>query len=207
MTRFAGCVAMLLGEMPSRPAEMLNFRQGDYAFKGRVRGDLSAFRTTALIGAAAILFAALHFGMGIGMQLSQLHKLDKAIGRIAAPALGPNPPADAVPALRAGIVKMNKRLALIGGNTSVNSPIDALLAVSRDLPKRFPVEMFDVSIDTTGLKLSGEADSFGTIDQMKKALNNDPYFGAIEVSHAKAATDGKVEFQLDARFKDAITEQ
>ena len=29
--------------------------------------------------------------------------------------------------------------------------------------------------------------------------------GNIEVSHAKAATDGKVEFQVIARFKDAIT--
>jgi hypothetical protein len=25
------------------------------------------------------------------------------------------------------------------------------------------------------------------------------------VSHAKAATDGKVEFQVEAKFKDAIT--
>lgn len=207
MTRFAGCVAMLLGEMPTRPTEMLNFRQGEFAFKGRVRGDLSAFRTTALFGAAAVLLALLHLSLGIATQLSQLHALDRAIGKIAAPALGPNPPADSVAALRAGIIKMNKRLALIGGNTSINSPIDALLAVSRDIPKRFPVEMLDVAVDTSGLKLSGEADSFGTVDQMKKALGNDAYFGAIEVTHAKAATDGKVEFQLDARFKDAITDQ
>lgn len=207
MTRYAGCVAMLLGEMPARPAEMLNFRQGEFAFRGRIRGDLSAFRTTALIAAGVLLFAILHLSLGIATQLSRLGALDRAIGTIAAPALGPNPPPDAVAALRAGIIRMNKRLALIGGNTSINSPIDALLAVSRDIPNRFPVEMLDVAIDTSGLKLSGEADSFGTVDQMKKALSNDEYFGAIEVSHAKAASDGKVEFQLDAKFKDAITEQ
>ena len=40
---------------------------------------------------------------------------------------------------------------------------------------------------------------------MKKALQKDDYFGNIEVSHAKAATDGKVEFQVLAKFKDAIT--
>ena len=55
------------------------------------------------------------------------------------------------------------------------------------------------------MRLSGEADSFGTIDQIKKSLTQDDYFANIEVSHAKAATDGKVEFQLEAKFKDAIT--
>ncbi len=79
-----------------------------------------------------------------------------------------------------------------------------MLAVSRDVPKRFPVEMLDIVVDESGLQLSGEADSFTTVDQMKKSLQKDDYFGNIEVSHAKAATDGKVEFQVIARFKDAI---
>ena len=121
------------------------------------------------------------------------------------PALGPNPPDDAVAALRSGIIKMSKRLALIGGNSGKDSPLEALLAVSRDVPKRFPVEMQDIAVDESGLRLSGEADSFTTVDQMKKALQQDDYFGNIEVSHAKAATDGKVEFQVEAKFKDAIT--
>lgn len=205
MSRFAGCVAMLLGELPSKPAEALNFRQGEFAFKGRIRGDLSAFRTSGILAAAVALFALVHVGLGIGAKLVRLHSLDRQVGAIAAPALGPRAPADAVAALRSGIIKMNKRLALIGGNTSTNSPLDALLAVSRDLPTRFPVEMQDVAIDAGGLKLSGEADSFGTIDQIKKALTQDDYFGTIEVSHAKASTNGKVEFQLDAKFKDALS--
>ena len=50
-----------------------------------------------------------------------------------------------------------------------------------------------------------KADSFTTVDQMKKSLKQDDYFGNIEVTHAKAATDGKIEFQVLAKFKDAIT--
>ncbi len=59
--------------------------------------------------------------------------------------------------------------------------------------------------DENGLRLSGEADSFATVDQMKKTLQQDSYFGNIEVSHAKAGTNGKVEFQVEAKFKDALT--
>src|SRR6202035_2791393 len=139
----------------------------------------------AIIGAAAIVLALTHFGLGVGTQLHRLHTLNRQIAGMTTPALGPNPPDDAVAALRSGIIKMSKRLALIGGATGKDSPLDALLAVSRDIPKRFPVEMQDVTIDGSGVRLSGEADSFGTIDQIKKSLTQDNYFGSIEVSHAK----------------------
>jgi hypothetical protein len=207
MSRFAACIAMLMCELPTKPVELLNFRQGEFVFKGRIRGDLSAFYTTGTIAAIAILLGLLHFSLGVGTQLHRLHALNRQIATLTIPALGPNPPDDPVTALRTGIIKMSKRLALIGGNSAKDSPLDALLAVSRDVPKRFPVEMQDVIVDDSGLRLSGEADSFTTVDQMKKALLQDDYFGNIEVAHAKAATDGKVEFQVEAKFKDALPSQ
>jgi len=47
---------------------------------------------------------------------------------------------------------MNKRLNLIGGNLT-HSPLDTLVAVSRALPPRFPVQMADVQIDSQGLRV------------------------------------------------------
>ncbi len=204
MSRYAACISMLLSELPNKPAELLNFRQSEFAFKGRIRGDLSVFYTTGILAGVVAILAIVHVALGIGTQLHRLHALNRQIAVMTMPALGPNPPDDAVGALRSGIVKMSKRLALIGGNIGKDSPLDALLAVSRDLPKRFEVEMQDVAIDSGGLKLAGEADSFETVDQMKKALTQDAYFGNIEVTHAKAGTDGKVEFQIEASFRDAI---
>ena len=205
MSRYAACLAMLLSELPNKPAELLNFRQGEFAFKGRIRGDLTAFYTTGIIAAVGIVLALTHFGLGVGNQLHRLHAINRQIASMTTPALGSHPPKDPVAALRSGIIKMSKRLALIGGNSGKDSPLEAMLAVSRDVPKRFPVEMQDVNVDESGLRLTGEADSFTTVDQMKKSLLQDDYFGNIEVSHAKAGTNGKVEFQVEAKFKDAIT--
>jgi hypothetical protein len=204
MSRYAACIAMLMSELPTKPAELLNFRQGEFAFRGRIRGDLSAFYTTGIIAASAAMLGLVHFGLGVGTQLHRLHALNAQIATMTVPAFGQNPPDDPVAALRSGIIKMSKRLALIGGNSAKDSPLDALLAASRDIPKRFPVEMLDVVVDDSGLRLSGEADTFTTVDQMKKSLQQDNFFGAIEVEHAKAATDGKVEFQVEAKFKDAM---
>ncbi len=203
MSRFAGCVAMLLGELPTGAAEMLNFRQGEFAFRGRTRGDLALFYTTAILAGAAALLAAAHVSLAIGSELSRLRVLDREVAVIAAPALGPSAGADAMAALRSGVAAMDRRLALLGAGAGTLSPLEALVRISHDLPKRFPIEMQDVAIDGAGVKLSGQTDSFATIDQVKQALGRDGYFGPIEVTHAKAASNGKVDFQLTAPFADA----
>jgi hypothetical protein len=54
------------------------------------------------------------------------------------------------------------------------------------------------------LRVTGQADSFATVDLAKRALDRSGYFGSIEVAHAKAGSDpSKVDFRMDASFKDA----
>ena len=123
---------------------------------------------------------------------------------MVAPVLAHTDPANARTELRDGISKMNHRLHLIGGNLSQHSPLETLLAISRALPPRFPVEIADMQLDGTGVHITGQADSFATVDSAKQALEKSGYFSTIEVSHAKAGTDAnKVDFRLDASFKDS----
>jgi general secretion pathway protein L len=203
--RFASCVAMLLGEMPSRPVELLNFRQGEFAFRGRVRGDFSQFYVSGVLATFAVLVALLHFALGISAGLHQLRVIDNKIDEVASPVLGPTDPAHASAAMRAGIKQMDAHLRLIGGNLAHHSPLETLMVISRALPARFPVEIEDYQLDETGVHMSGQADSYTTVDQAKRALDMTDYFGAIEVSHAKAGSDAsKVDFKIDATFKDAV---
>jgi hypothetical protein len=202
--KFASCVAMLLGELPSKPAELINFRQGDFLFRGRVRGDLTPFYTSGILAAALLGVVVVHFIFGVYTNLHRLHQINSEIAAVAVPVLGDTDPSEAKAQLKAGISKMNHRLRLIGGNLTHHSPLDTLLAVSRALPPRIPVEMADVQIDPNALRVTGQADSFATVDQAKKALDAGGYFGSIEVTHAKAGSDtNKVDFRLDANFKDA----
>src|SRR5271168_182704 len=201
--KYSSCVAMLLGELPSKPLDLINFRQGEFMFRGRVRGDLTPFYTSGMLLGALLAVIVFHFVLGVSANLHRLHKLNAAITAVAGPALGETDPANAKVELQTGIVKMNKRLNLIGGNLT-HSPLDTLVAISRALPPRFPVQMADVQIDSQGLRVTGQADSFSTVDQAKRALDASGFFGAIEVAHAKAGSDpSKVDFRMDADFKDA----
>lgn len=203
--KFAACLAMLLGELPTKPLNLINFRQGEFLFRGRVRGDLSPFYLSGILGAALFAVIAIHFILGVSSNLHRLHQVNAQIAAVAGPVLGETDPADARIQLKNGIAKMNHRLSLIGGNLTHHSPLDTLVAVSRALPPRFPVEMADVQIDANALRVTGQADSFATVDQAKRALDNSGYFGTIQVTHAKAGSDpNKVDFRMDATFKDAV---
>jgi hypothetical protein len=49
------------------------------------------------------------------------------------------------------------------------------------------------------MKLEGEADSFTTVDQVKRALERNDDFGQVQLDHAAASSEpGKVDFHLSA---------
>jgi type II secretion system (T2SS) protein L/type IV pilus assembly PilN-like protein len=202
--KFSTCIAMLLGELPNHPLDLINFRQGEFMFRGRIRGDLSPFYTSGILAAALLAVIIFHFALGVSAKLSRLRRVNAEIAAVAGPVLGGTDPTNAKAQLQMGISKMNKRLNLIGGNLT-HSPLDTLVAVSQALNRRFPVQMTDLQIDSQGLRVTGQADSFTTVDQAKRALDKSGFFGSIEVAHAKAGSDpSKVDFRMDANFKDAV---
>jgi type II secretory pathway component PulL len=204
--RYTSCVAMLLGELPQKPLELLNFRQGQFMFRGRVRGDLTPFYTTLKLAGVAAALVVLHFGLSVWSGLHRLHGLNQQIAAVAAPALGDLAGSDPESELRNGVIQMRKRSQQLGGNQGRNSALDALLAVSQAIPPNVPLQMEDVQIDTAGMKLSGHADSFAAVDQAKRALDASGFFGTIQVTHAQSGADAsKIEFRMNAAFKDALS--
>jgi len=83
------------------------------------------------------------------------------------------------------------------------APSDAqLLALSRALPPHLGAEIVDFTLDEGTIKLDGMADSFATVDRVKKALDLNGYFRDIQVTHATAGSDpSKVEFRLTAAIR------
>jgi len=201
--RFAGCLAMLMSEAPAAPINLINFRQGAFAFHGRT-GALHPLRLTGVLAACAAAIAILHVTLAIAVGARQLHLLNDEIKTVAAPALGDTDPATARATLQAKLTAASKRLRLLGGNLGHGSPLDVLLELSRDIPPSVPIQASTLLVDETGLKLEGSADSFAAVDQVKRMLERGGDFAAIAVEHAGAGNDtSKVEFRLSAQFKDA----
>jgi len=200
--RFAACMAMLLSEAPVKPLELLNFRQGEFAFHGHT-GAIAPLRVSAMLAGAAAAVAVLHLILAISTNVRQLHLLNREIAAVTAPALGNSDPAIAKTALEARISGMSKRLRQMGGSLGHGSPLDVLLTISRSLPPGLAVQVNTLAVDETGVKLEGTADSYAAVDQVKRVLERAGSFGAIQVDHAAAASDAsKVDFRLSAPLKD-----
>jgi type II secretion system protein L len=200
--RYAACIAMLLGEAPSRPLELLNFREGEFAFHGRT-GTLGPLRIPAILLGVLIAVIIVHLALGISITAHKLHLLNSEIAAVTAPALGHEDPAEAASALRAKLRDMTKRLHLMGGNLGHGSPLDVLLALSRAMPPKLPVALSDLQVDDSSVKMEGTADSFASVDILKKALERSPDFSGVTLDHAAAGADAsKVDFRLSASLKD-----
>jgi hypothetical protein len=196
---------MLLAERPGNPLDVLNFRQGEFAFRGRIRGDYAPLRTTFILAGSLAALLVLSFVVEVGVNAYRLIRVNGEIESVAAPVLGSVDADEAVPRLRESIVAMRKRLIELGGNAEINSPLDTLLALSRDVPAHVPVELTEVEIDGGGLKATGGADSFATVEQFKQALENSDYFGEVEISNARASSGAeRVEFRLSASLRDGF---
>ena len=111
------------------------------------------------------------------------------------------------PELAAQVAAMEKQLHLMGGAGASASPLDTLLALSRALPPHLGAEIVDFTLDEGTIKLDGMADSFATVDRVKKALDLSGYFRDIQVTHATAGSDpSKVEFRLTAAVRGEMME-
>jgi len=200
--RQASCVAMLLGEMPTQPVPLINFRVGEFAFHGRT-GDLAPLYTSGMIALGLGALMVLHVILGIVTNVHHLRVLNREVATAAAPVIPGVAGDQARRAVALRLAAARKRLGLLGGSGGPASPLDTLLFVSRAIPPGINVDLDEMEIDDTGLKLVGRADSYATIDQLRRALNASHRLSDVQVSEEGAAEGHKVIFHLTAGIKDA----
>jgi type II secretion system protein L len=200
--RQAGCVAMLLGEMPNQPLPLLNFRIGEFAFHGRT-GDLGPLYTSGCIAIALVVLALLQFVFGISTSLHHLHLLNREVAAAAAPVIPGVSGDNAKKELASRLVAARKRLGMLGGTGGPTSPLDLLMELSRALPPQFNIDIDALTLDDSGLKIDGKAASYAVIDQVKRALAGTRLLADVQISDEGPAEGHKVSFHLTAAIKDS----
>ncbi|HKD65579.1 MAG TPA: type II secretion system protein GspL [Candidatus Binataceae bacterium] len=203
--RQASCVAMLLGEMPNQPVPLLNLRVGEFNFQGRT-GDLTPFYTSGLIAIGLAVLIVLHVILGIVTNVHHKRMLNREIAAAVAPVIPGVAGEQAEHVLAARLAAARKRLGLLGGSGGPASPLDTLLLLSRALPAGIGVDIDELNLDDTGLKIAGKADSYATIEQLRKALSATHRLSDVQVSEEGQAENHKVVFHLSAGIKDISTE-
>jgi len=158
---------------------------------------------SGLSGSVALaVLMVLNLILSIATDLHHLRMLNRAIVEAAAPVLPGVAPDQTEHVLAAHLAAARKRLGLLGGSSGPASPLDTLLFLSHALPTGLGVDIDELAVDDTSLKLNGKADSYATIEQLRKALAGTHRLSDVQVSEEGTGEGHKVIFHLTATIKD-----
>jgi general secretion pathway protein L len=175
-----------------------NFRRDEFQVKKAYFGRMKEIRQVAAV-LAVILFLV---GVDLGVDYFSLKKQYKALDQqITAVFKQTFPDAkrivDPVQQMRVKISEIKKSaLALpgIGTNTKV---LDLLKDVSSRVPESADIHVARLVVDPDAVLLSGDTDTFNTVDTIKKGLEPSSYFDDVTISSANLDRSGnRVQFEM-----------
>ena len=190
---YAQALGLALQESAGPP---MNFRQGAFVF-----GKESIERRHLLISIAlaALLVLALMGGdLALHYQKKEgRYQALKAQLRSAYVQTFPKTRnvVNEVEQTRAAITELNQTGKFLRfGETS---PLVVLTAISQAIPEKVKIDVFDIVIDGSKVRIQAQTHSFELVDQIRGGLLKVPQFTEVEVSDAKVMADqSRVRFRI-----------
>ncbi len=105
---------------------------------------------------------------------------------------------DEVQQSKSAVEELRKKVeALGGGSKGVITSLDTLNTISEKVPKDMQVDVDDIMIDKSKIRVQGETDSFESVEKLKKEFETVSFFKKVDVSDAKLSADQKkVKFRI-----------
>jgi general secretion pathway protein L len=101
------------------------------------------------------------------------------------------------------IEELKKSNIILPGDINKGEKVlDLFNDISQRLPETLDIDVENMVIDTETVRISGETDSFNTINSMESGLESSPYFSDVTINKAEHGRTGeKVEFELKLQRK------
>lgn len=100
--------------------------------------------------------------------------------------------------LKSAVDEIEKRVTALGGGADKGvTSLELLNTVTEKIPKDIQVNIDDLLIDKSRIRIQGDTDSFENVERIKRELENIPHFKKVDVGDAKLAADQKrVKFRI-----------
>jgi general secretion pathway protein L len=139
-----------------------------------------------------------------GGHAARLEKgIETAFQRALPDAKGGLQPAQYASTLK-GRIKDLGQAATFLSETEQYPTVELLRTVSEAVPKNLEITVTVLTLEGPQVRLSGKADAFNTVDNLKNVLEGSQHFAKVTITDAKAAADGKgVQFSMELQRKAA----
>jgi len=198
----SGALSLALREF--KKGHGFNLRKGEFEIK---KGFLKSVKEMRKIGIALlIVFAFLLLDMGTDYflvkkryQAAELRNAD--LFRQLFPEV--NEVKFPLQQLKQKIDELKKSAVTLPADISKEHKVlDLINDVSQRIPKAVDIDVSSLVIDSETVRLSGQTDSFNTVNTFKTDLEPSPYFSEVAIMPAKLdKTQKRVEFELKLQRK------
>ena len=189
-------LALALREL--RKGRGFNLRKGEFGFKKSYLGPKREFRIA--IGLLIAVFIFLFFDLGLDYY--SLKKRNNIADRKIAEIYGKVFPSEKnvkypVIQFRQKIKDMENASVLLPGVNKGQKVVDLLKDISERIPENVDIDVRNLVIDGETVRISGETDTFNTVDSLKNGLEPSVYFSSVTISSANLDRSGeRVNFEM-----------
>lgn len=184
----------------------INFRRGEFVYKGNVAEIGGGIRRAVIVLAGIVVLGGFYYGVRYWTLTNRLESINREIADLVKkgiPELGNQSVSGGSQALR--LVKgkrdeLNDRFLKLKSVLSV-SALEVLRGVSESLPPRdeLQVDIDSFDLNEGKVKMSGRTRSFETVSKIKEALEKNENFINVSTSNVNRGVGDDIKF--DASFE------
>ncbi len=200
-SEMAPAALLALAEMrEEKKSAQLNFRQGEFAARGQLETFRSKLVAVILLMLFVIVGGALTMHLGYLQKTREEHALKQQIIGIFQQVMPAGTTIVDVPLQFEGQLKdLRKQIQLFG--LGGHGAATVLQSLSSSINQDLRVDFQEFNYNNDGAHLSGNADSFESVNQIAEKLKANPLFNQVEIKGAKLAADNsQVDFELQLKF-------
>ncbi|MBI5406778.1 MAG: pilus assembly protein PilM [Nitrospirae bacterium] len=189
----------LRGAVHKKPVLGLNFRKGESFYKKEGKETTVRLIYMMIAVVAVVLLGSTDFYFRYHHREAKYKDIKSEIRKVYMETF---PEArnvvDENQQLKSAVDELRKKVAALGGGAGRGmTSLDLLNTLTEKIPKDITVNIDDLMMDKSKIKVQGNTDSFENVERIKREFETIPFFKKVEVSDAKLAADQKrVKFRI-----------
>ncbi len=190
--------ALALTLRDNKKGHGFNFRKGEFEVTKRYVGFKKEIRKIGIFLGIVLLFLIIDLAMDYHLLKKQYETSDQQMVELYRQVF-PNEKKVIRPLdqMRVRVNEVKNSAVSLPGIKMDHKVVDLLRDISERIPTSLDVRITNMVIDQTTARMSGETDTFNTVDGIKSSLGTSNYFNNVTISSAKLDRSGKrVQFEM-----------
>lgn len=176
-----------------------NFRRDEFAFRREIKEIKGTFLAAGILMLAVLLLVSLNLYLKLDMKQRHYEELKAEIRRVFTSTFPEiRNIVNEVQQMRSKIQEVKTgSLSIAETGDGGMSVLDLMREITLRIPEGVSVDVKDLAINKGRVAITGETDSFESVDKIRAGLQKFPGFKRVGLTHAKVGAKGdKVEFKF-----------